>query len=124
MATQPVIYPRRRPDDVATILIATTVLGATEAGISPTTRGRSPHGITRKGMNAPTFTSTGAISSFSNYGSTTIDIGAPGSGIYSTVPVSAKGAVVAGYASYSGTSMDVLSAYWIWYRPAYAPSPV
>lgn len=50
-------------------------------------------------------TSTGAISSFSNYGATTIDLGAPGSGIYSTVPVSSKGKVVAGYASYSGTSM-------------------
>jgi subtilisin family serine protease len=50
-------------------------------------------------------TSTGAISSFSNYGSTTIDIGAPGSGIWSTLPVSSKGIVVAGYGSYSGTSM-------------------
>ena len=50
-------------------------------------------------------TSTGAISSFSNYGSTTIDIGAPGSGIYSTVPVSSRGQVVSGYTSYSGTSM-------------------
>ena len=50
-------------------------------------------------------TSTGAISSFSNYGSTTVDIGAPGSSIYSTVPASSKGGVVSGYASYSGTSM-------------------
>ena len=50
-------------------------------------------------------TSTGAVSSFSNYGATTVDIGAPGSGIWSTVPVSSKGKVVAGYASYSGTSM-------------------
>lgn len=50
-------------------------------------------------------TSTGAISSFSNYGSTTIDIGAPGSAITSTVPVSSKGAITSGYASYSGTSM-------------------
>ena len=50
-------------------------------------------------------TSTGAISSFSNYGATTIDIGAPGSGIWSTVPVSTKGGVTSGYASYSGTSM-------------------
>ena len=50
-------------------------------------------------------TSTGGLSSFSNYGATTVDIGAPGSGIWSTVPVSSKGAVVAGYASYSGTSM-------------------
>ena len=36
---------------------------------------------------------------------TTIDIGAPGSGIWSTVPVSSKGKVAAGYASYNGTSM-------------------
>jgi len=50
-------------------------------------------------------TSTGALSSFSNYGSTTIDIGAPGSSIWSTLPVSSKGTVVPGYGSYSGTSM-------------------
>ena len=50
-------------------------------------------------------TSTGAMSSFSNYGSTTIDIGAPGSSIVSTVPKSSKGNVISGYASYSGTSM-------------------
>jgi len=43
-------------------------------------------------------TSTGAISSFSSYGATTVDIGAPGSSIISTVP----GAT---YANYSGTSM-------------------
>lgn len=50
-------------------------------------------------------TSTGGISSFSNYGATTVDIGAPGSGIWSTVPRSSKGQVISGYASYSGTSM-------------------
>lgn len=50
-------------------------------------------------------TSTGALSSFSNYGVTTVDIGAPGSGIWSTVPKSAKGKVVPGYASLNGTSM-------------------
>lgn len=43
-------------------------------------------------------TSTGALSSFSNYGLTSVDLGAPGSGINSTV---AGG----GYASYNGTSM-------------------
>jgi subtilisin family serine protease len=47
-------------------------------------------------------TSTGALSNFSNYGSTTIDIGAPGSGIWSTVP--GRGGA-SGYASYNGTSM-------------------
>ena len=34
-----------------------------------------------------------------------MDIGAPGSGIYSTVPVASKGSVISGYASYNGTSM-------------------
>jgi subtilisin family serine protease len=50
-------------------------------------------------------TNTGALSSFSNYGSTSVDLGAPGSSIYSTVPTSSKGKIVSGYASYSGTSM-------------------
>ena len=56
-------------------------------------------------ISVASITSTGAISSFSNFGATTVDIGAPGSGIWSTVPVSSKGRVVASYASYSGTSM-------------------
>ncbi len=44
-------------------------------------------------------TSTGAISSFSNYGATTVDIGAPGSAIWSTTAFNT-------YSSYSGTSMS------------------
>lgn len=43
-------------------------------------------------------TSSGAKASFSNYGANTVDLGAPGSGIISSVAPS-------GYASYSGTSM-------------------
>lgn len=43
-------------------------------------------------------TSTGGLSSFSSYGANTVDLGAPGSGIISSVPVDS-------YASYSGTSM-------------------
>lgn len=50
-------------------------------------------------------TSSGDLSSFSQWGATTVDIGAPGSGIISTVPARSKGALVSGYASYSGTSM-------------------
>lgn len=50
-------------------------------------------------------TSTGGISSFSNFGATSVDIGAPGSGIFSTVPIRSGGAVKSGYASYNGTSM-------------------
>jgi hypothetical protein len=48
-------------------------------------------------------TSTGAISSFSNFGSTTIDIGAPGSGIWSTVPSGTTRRPTSSYASYNGT---------------------
>ncbi len=43
-------------------------------------------------------TSSGAKSSFSNYGATTVDIGAPGSGVMSTTAYNT-------YSSYSGTSM-------------------
>ena len=54
-------------------------------------------------------TSSGALSSFSQYGATTVDIGAPGSGIWSSVPAAigkGKNATVgSGYASYNGTSM-------------------
>ncbi|WP_345238518.1 S8 family peptidase [Hymenobacter saemangeumensis] len=43
-------------------------------------------------------TSAGAKSSFSNYGATTVDLGAPGSGVWSTTAFS-------NYSSYNGTSM-------------------
>lgn len=50
--------------------------------------------------------SSGGLSYFSDYGATTVDIGAPGEGVYSTLPASAKhGSVVSSYGSYSGTSM-------------------
>jgi len=47
----------------------------------------------------------GALASFSNYGATTVDIGAPGVAVTSTVPTSSKNRGLSGYASYSGTSM-------------------
>jgi subtilisin family serine protease len=59
-------------------------------------------------LSVASITSTGAISSFSNYGAASIDIGAPGSGIWSTVPALTRGktpTIVPSYASYSGTSM-------------------
>jgi subtilisin family serine protease len=46
--------------------------------------------------------STGALASFSNYGANCVDIGAPGVGIWSTIPGSNN---TFSYASYSGTSM-------------------
>ena len=50
-------------------------------------------------------TNTGALSSFSQFGATSVDIGAPGSGIWSTVPVRSQGKTISSYASYNGTSM-------------------
>ena len=65
-----------------------------------------PSGYTSENIIAvASITSTGALSSFSQYGATTVDIGAPGSAIWSTVPKSSKGKVISSYASYSGTSM-------------------
>lgn len=47
-------------------------------------------------------TSSGGRSSFSNYGATSVDIGAPGSSIYSCMPLSGGGST---YGTMSGTSM-------------------
>ena len=56
-------------------------------------------------ISVASIANNGTISSFSNYGATSVDLGAPGSAITSTLPVSSKGGVAAGYGSYSGTSM-------------------
>lgn len=69
-----------------------------------------PSGYTSSNIIAvASITSTGGLSSFSQYGATTVDIGAPGSAIWSTVPVAVgkgKNATIgSGYASYNGTSM-------------------
>jgi subtilisin family serine protease len=69
-----------------------------------------PSGYTSANIIAvASITSTGGLSSFSQYGATTVDIGAPGSAIWSTVPIAVgkgKNATVgSGYASYNGTSM-------------------
>jgi len=49
-------------------------------------------------ISVASITNTGALSGFSCFGATTVDIGAPGSGIWSTVPSNT-------YAPYNGTSM-------------------
>ena len=69
-----------------------------------------PSGYTSSNIIAvASITSTGGLSSFSQYGATTVDIGAPGSAIWSTVPKAVgkgKNATIgSGYASYNGTSM-------------------
>jgi len=50
-------------------------------------------------------TSSGTKASFANWGLASVDLGAPGVTIWSTVPVLQGGKVVGGYAAYSGTSM-------------------
>jgi subtilisin family serine protease len=49
-------------------------------------------------ISVAAISSNGAIASFSNYGSISVDLGAPGVAVYSTLPPST-------YGSYSGTSM-------------------
>lgn len=53
--------------------------------------------------------SNGTLASYSQYGATSVDIAAPGSGVWSTVPVASgrgkNATVTSGYASYNGTSM-------------------
>jgi subtilisin family serine protease len=49
--------------------------------------------------------SDGKLSNFSNYGVTSVDLGAPGSSIASTIPVKSGGSFGSGYAYMSGTSM-------------------
>lgn len=56
-------------------------------------------------IGVASITSSGAMSSFSSYGATSVDLGAPGSGIYSTLPARSRGNTVSSYGSYSGTSM-------------------
>ena len=85
------------------------ILFVAAAGNSAVNNDSSPHypsSYTNSNIIAvASITSTGALSYFSNYGATSVDIGAPGSGIYSTLPKSSKGKVVSAYGSYSGTSM-------------------
>ncbi|TDM06256.1 MAG: peptidase S8 [Ideonella sp. MAG2] len=61
-----------------------------------------PSGYTSSNIIAvAALAASGKKASFSNYGATSVDIAAPGVGIWSTVPT----ATGAGYASYDGTSM-------------------
>ncbi|OOG73136.1 S8 family peptidase [Algoriphagus sp. A40] len=93
---------------------AAGILFIAAAGNSGTNNDTSPSsypsGYTSANIIAvASITNSGALSSFSQYGVTTVDIGAPGSAIWSTVPISVgkgKNATIgSGYASYNGTSM-------------------
>lgn len=82
------------------------VAAAGNSGTNNDATASYPSGYTSANIIAvASITNTGALSSFSQYGATTVDLGAPGSAIWSTVPASSKGKVISSYASYSGTSM-------------------
>jgi subtilisin family serine protease len=82
------------------------IAAAGNDGLNTETSTSYPSGYDNASIIAvASITSTGALSSFSNYAATKVDIGAPGSGIYSTLPARSKGKVVSSYGSYSGTSM-------------------
>ena len=89
--------------DAANILF---IAAAGNDGLNTETSVSYPSGYSNNNIIAvASITNTGAISSFSNYAATKVDIGAPGSGIISTVPAASKGKVISSYANYSGTSM-------------------
>lgn len=89
--------------DTAGILF---IAAAGNSGANNDTTASYPSGYANANIIAvAALQSNGALASYSQYGATTVDIGAPGTAIMSTVPSSSKGKIVAGYASYSGTSM-------------------
>ena len=82
------------------------IAAAGNDGLNTETTVSYPSGYSNANIIAvASITNTGAISSFSNYAATKVDIGAPGSGISSTLPARSKGKVISSYGSYSGTSM-------------------
>ena len=80
----------------STIVIAAGNSNANTSGFSPANCSNV--------IAVGSITSTGARSSFSNYGAI-VDIAAPGSDIYSTLNTGSQGPGSESYASYSGTSM-------------------
>lgn len=82
------------------------VAAAGNSGTNNDATASYPSGYTSSNIIAvASITSTGALSSFSQYGATTVDIGAPGSAIWSTIPKKQGNKSISSYASYSGTSM-------------------
>ncbi len=82
------------------------IAAAGNDGLNTETNTSYPSGYDNANIIAvASITNTGALSSFSNYAATKVDIGAPGSGIWSSVPKRVSGKIVSSYASYNGTSM-------------------
>jgi subtilisin family serine protease len=85
---------------------AAGILFIAAAGNSAVNNDTSPHYPSSHAntniISVASITSTGALSGFSNFGASSVDIGAPGSGNWSTVPGRQN---ASSYASYNGTSM-------------------
>jgi len=82
------------------------IAAAGNDGLNTETNTSYPSGYPNDNIiSVASITSTGALSSFSNYAATKVDLGAPGSSVVSSVPVKSGRSVGSGYASYSGTSM-------------------
>lgn len=82
------------------------IAAAGNDGLNTETATSYPSGYPNDNIIAvASITNTGALSSFSNYAVSKVDLGAPGSAIYSCVPKSVRGKIASGYSSYSGTSM-------------------
>ena len=75
------------------------ILFVAAAGNSSTRTESYPAAFTQNNViSVAALTSTGGLASYSNYGSTWVDLGAPGSGIYSTL-------LNGSYGTFNGTSM-------------------
>lgn len=85
----------QRSNDAGILFIA----AAGNSGTNNDARAAYPSGYDVPNVIAvATIDRTGALASFSQYGKRTVDLGAPGVGIWSTTALD-------GYSSYSGTSM-------------------
>jgi subtilisin family serine protease len=94
----------KRADEAGILFIAAAGNGGSDGiGDNNDVTKSYPSGYELKNVIAvASITSLGTKSNFSNFGATSVHIGAPGSGIRSTVPGRGN---TSGYTSYSGTSM-------------------
>jgi len=91
-----------RANDAGILFIATAGSESSDNDRTP----QYPSSYPNRNIIAVTaITEAGTKASFANWGLASVDLGAPGVGIWSTVPVLQGGQVVGGYSSYSGTSM-------------------
>ncbi|HZT80947.1 MAG TPA: S8 family peptidase, partial [Gemmataceae bacterium] len=82
-------------NNAGVLVVAAAGNSGTNSDVTPTYPADLPEANV---ISVAALDSSGNLASFSNYGATTVDLGAPGVSVYSTVPNN-------GYAYFSGTSM-------------------